>query len=216
VRRSARGRIPRGYDRSVKPLVLEVLEGEDAGLQVDLTGPVEVGREAGLGLALADSTVDPRHASITVEHGEATVEDLGSSAGTYVNELQVIGRARIRPGDRIRFGMTVVELVTSTQASADRRRPKPPPVPELSPVELEHAPEGQLAAGSEPPLVGPLRTDETTPAFVTADVQAPARPQDRYGALTAWTDSRVKHQTRLAAFGLLAVAALAVLLVFFN
>jgi pSer/pThr/pTyr-binding forkhead associated (FHA) protein len=200
----------------VTQLVLEVLEGDDAGLQVDLTGPIEIGREAGLGLALADSTVEPRHASITVAHGEATVEDLGSSAGTYVNELQVIGSAKIRPGDRIRFGMTVVELVTSKQASADRARPKPPAVPQLSSAELELAPEAQLSSGSETAPVGPLRTEETTPAFVPPDVHAPPSTHDRFGALVAWTDSRVKHQTSLAAFGLLAVAAIAVLLVFFH
>jgi hypothetical protein len=52
--------------------------------------------------------------------------------------------------------------------------------------------------------------------FVATDVEAPPRPQDRFGALAAWTDSRVKRQTHLAAFGLLAVAAIAVLLVFFH
>lgn len=200
----------------MKQLVLEVLEGNDAGLQVDLTGPIEVGRGEGLGLALTDDTVDARHASITVEHGEVAVEDLGSAAGTYVNELQVTGRARIRPGDRIRFGMTVVELVTSGQASADRVRPKAPVVPQLSPAELEQLPGDETQSGIEVPLAGPLRTEETTPAFVAADIQAPPPPQDRFGALAAWTDSHVKHQTRLAAFGLLAVAALAVLLVFFH
>ncbi len=197
-------------------LVLEVLEGNDTGVQVPLTGPIEVGSEAGLGLALADTVVDVRHARISIEHGVATVEDLGSASGTYVNELQVIGRGTIRPGDRIRFGMTVVELVTAEQARADRKRPKQPAVPQLSAAVLEHVPEHDLASGYDTPRATPLRTEETSPAFVPSEALPAGRPQVRFGALAAWTDSRVKHQTQLAAFGLLAVAALAVLLVFFH
>jgi pSer/pThr/pTyr-binding forkhead associated (FHA) protein len=204
------------YDRLVTQLVIEVLEGNDTGRQVDLTGPIEVGREAGAGLALGDSAVASRHARIVIEHGEAVVEDLGSDGGTYVNELQVIGRAGIRPGDRIRFGMTVVELVTADQASADRRRPKQPAVPQLSSAVLEHVPEHELASGHDNPPARALRAAETSPAFVPSEVLPTPRPEERFGALAAWTDSRVKHQTQLAAFGLLAVAALAVLLVFFH
>ena len=197
-------------------LVLDVLEGNDAGRQLDLTGPTEVGREAGLGLTLADSAVASRHARIMIEHGRAVVEDLGSAGGTYVNESQVIGRATIRPGDRVRVGMTVIELVTAEQASADRRRPKQPAVPQLSSAVLEHVPEHELASGYDNPPAGPLRTEESSPAFVPSDVLHAPRSEERFGVLAAWTDSRVKHQTELAAFGLLAVAALAVLLVFFH
>jgi len=200
----------------VTQLVLEVLEGKDAGLQVHLTGPIEAGGQAGLSLALEDAAVSARHARFTVEHGAAMVEDLGSAEGTYVNELQVIGRAAIRPGDRIRLGTTIVELVTGEQAGADRQRAKRPAVPQLAATMLEHVPEHELAPGRDVAAVGPLRAPETEAAFVPSDTLAAPRAEERFGALAAWTDSRVKHQTQLAAFALLAVAALAVLLVFFH
>ena len=38
---------------------------------------------------------------------------------------------------------------------------------------------------------------------------------NRYGALGSWTDSHVKRQTEIAAFGLLALSALAVYLFVF-
>jgi pSer/pThr/pTyr-binding forkhead associated (FHA) protein len=72
----------------VRRLVLEVLEGEDAGRQVQLNWPIEVGREAGLGLALEDGAVCARHARFAIEYEEAVVEDLGSASGTYVNEAR--------------------------------------------------------------------------------------------------------------------------------
>jgi pSer/pThr/pTyr-binding forkhead associated (FHA) protein len=203
------------YNRRVTQLVLEVLEGKDAGRQVQVAGPIEAGRETGLGLCLDDGAVSERHARFTAEGGEAVVEDLGSATGTYVNELQVIGRSVLRPGDRIRLGMTVVELVTEEQAVADRRRPKQPPIPALAAGVLEHVPEHELASGHDtrPP---PLRVGETDAAFVPPEVTSGSGEVERFGALAAWTDSRVKRQTELTAFGLLAVAALAVALVFFH
>jgi pSer/pThr/pTyr-binding forkhead associated (FHA) protein len=200
----------------VTQLVLEVLEGKDAGLQVQMTGPIEVGTEAGLGLTLDDSVVGARHARFTIEQGEAIVEDLGSPDGTYVNELQLIGRSAIRPGDRIRLGMTVIELVTEEQAVADRHRPKMPAVPQLAATVLEHVPEHELASGYDTSRATPLLAAESDPAFIAHEAPAAPRPEDRFGALAAWTDSRVKHQTQLTAFGLLAFAAIAVLLVFFH
>jgi pSer/pThr/pTyr-binding forkhead associated (FHA) protein len=199
----------------VTQLVLEVLEGRDVGLQIPVSEPVEAGREAGCGLCLDDSAVSERHARFTTSGSEATVEDLGSATGTYVNELQVIGRSVVRPGDRVRIGMTVLELVTEQQAIADRTRPKQPPVPELSAGVLEHVPEHELASGHDTRPAS-LRVEETDAAFIIDEAPAAGGDEQRFGALAAWTDSRVKHQTELTAFGLLAVAALAVVLVFFH
>jgi pSer/pThr/pTyr-binding forkhead associated (FHA) protein len=212
-RRSRKQRLP--YNRRVAPLVLEVLEGKNVGLQVPVSEPVEAGREAGCGLCLDDSAVSEHHARFTSSGAEATVEDLGSATGTYVNELQVIGQSVVRPGDRVRVGMTVLELVTEQQAIADRTRPKRPPVPELSAQVLEHVPLHELPSGYDTRPAS-LRVEETDAAFITDDAPAARGEEERFGALAAWTDSRVKHQTELTAFGLLAVAALAVILVFFH
>ena len=100
-------------------------------------------------------------------------------------------------------------------AIADRTRPKRPPVPELPAQVLEHVPEHELASGYDTRPAS-LRVEETDAAFITDDAPAAGGKEERFGALAAWTDSRVKHQTELTAFGLLAVAALAVILVFFH
>ncbi len=197
-------------------LVLEILEGRDAGIQVQLSGPIVAGRDAGLSLRLDDTAVSEQHARFSIERGAAWVEDLRSADGTYVNELQVIGRSMIRPGDRIRLGMSVLVLLTEHQANGDRRRPRQPRVPELAVTVLEHVSDDELASRYEPNAVPPLRVEETAPAFLEAAVPRRSGPEGRFGALDAWTDSRVKHQTKLAAFGLLTVAALAVLLLFFH
>src|SRR3954447_4120307 len=97
-------------------LVLEIVEGAQAGRQVQLESVVDVGRDASLPLHLDDDTqVSRRHARFTAQGGQATVEDLGSTNGTYVNEQPIHSPRQLNPRDRVRIGLTVVELRSAAQ-----------------------------------------------------------------------------------------------------
>lgn len=97
-------------------LLVEIVEGPEAGLKVDLEGALEVGRGAGLGLALeGDGQVSRRHARIEPSADGALLTDLGSRNGTYVNDQPVHGPRQVSPGDRIRVGLTVLELRSARQ-----------------------------------------------------------------------------------------------------
>ncbi len=83
-------------------------------------GRVTVGRSSSgdqVDIPLADATISSRHAMIVVDGttGSVSVEDTGSTNGTYVNEehLGFNGRRDLRDGDRVRFGgfTTIVKLV---------------------------------------------------------------------------------------------------------
>jgi pSer/pThr/pTyr-binding forkhead associated (FHA) protein len=69
-----------------------------------------VGRRAEMDLSLAwDSEVSGLHAELHHLGGEWTIVDDGlSTNGTYVNGQRVTGRHRLRDGDRIRVGRTVL------------------------------------------------------------------------------------------------------------
>lgn len=77
----------------------------DAGRRFDLTdGVFVVGREAGLDLSLeGESTVSRRHAVITVQGGKTSIEDQGSTNGTFVNG-QKVSASEIKSGDIVQFG----------------------------------------------------------------------------------------------------------------
>jgi pSer/pThr/pTyr-binding forkhead associated (FHA) protein len=68
-------------------------------------------------IAIADPTVSSRHASFQVDAaaGTITLEDEGSTNGTYVNEEHVgfNGKRELRDGDRVRCGafLLVVKIV---------------------------------------------------------------------------------------------------------
>ena len=92
-------------------LTLEIVEGPEAGRQVPLETIVDIGREPSLPLHLdADTQVSRRHARITAQGGAATVEDLGSTNGTFVNGRKVSSPVTLERGDHLKVGNTVLEV----------------------------------------------------------------------------------------------------------
>jgi Inner membrane component of T3SS, cytoplasmic domain len=198
----------------VSDLVLEIVEGPGAGEHVSLDGDLEVGREHGLGLTLDDVQASRRHARFIVEGGDAFVEDLGSTNGTYVNDDLIHARRLLEPGDSIRVGLTVLELRTAGQPTAIR------PVPEVtqvgatvlaSPSEQELAAVPVPAGGEASPA---FRVSEGAPAYVPPAVVGDEVAESDYVALARLVDARVKSQTNTAAFALLAAVGLAIAIYF--
>src|SRR5438046_5039932 len=68
------------------------------------------GRDAECSLVIDASTVSRRHARITVVSGTATIEDLDSTNGTYVNGTRISGPMRLSPGDELSLGSEVLQV----------------------------------------------------------------------------------------------------------
>jgi hypothetical protein len=86
-----------------------------------------VGRSAAAGLRLDDAYVSDLHARISPAGNGAIVEDLGDPGGTFVNDAEVRAPTRIKPGDEIQVGVTVLQLRTGDDVPS-AVRPKPPPL----------------------------------------------------------------------------------------
>jgi FHA domain len=82
-----------------------VLALDWAGGQEDLV----VGRGPQCDIGLDDETVSRRHARLVLRDGIWTIEDLGSLNGTAVNGT-IVGRAALRPGDRVLLGRQALEI----------------------------------------------------------------------------------------------------------
>src|SRR4051794_7780692 len=154
-------------------LILEIVEGKDAGRQLELDRPLDVGRDQGMPIALTDDTqVSRRHARVSPQNGVAVVEDLGSTNGTFVNDQPIHSLRPLSPGDRIRIGLTVLEVRSRQQV---QQRPSAvQPRPQLTAVGegvLAPVPEQQLPGGAPAPAAGGL-----VPAPRAAQAQAPAAP----------------------------------------
>jgi pSer/pThr/pTyr-binding forkhead associated (FHA) protein len=207
-------------------LILEIVEGDDAGRQTPLEGPIEIGREGSTGLPIDDEQASRRHARVTAEGDHALVEDLGSTNGTYLNGQPIEGQRTLRPGDRLRVGLTIFELRTAAdvqrQPSAVIPVPQvtklstdvlePVPERELMPEPVAEAPaEAEAGAPSGPPA---FAREATPPGFVPAEVAGDEEAREDYAAVARLLDSSVKRQTRIATFALLSGAGLAVIIVF--
>jgi len=102
----ARTRAEAAAGAAKPPLVLRRVAGGE-----DLTGEGEeilLGRAATCTIPLrtvADTVVSKRHAVVAFdEAGAATITDLGSRNGTFVNGVQVRGPAMLKLGDRVMLG----------------------------------------------------------------------------------------------------------------
>jgi hypothetical protein len=165
--------------------------------------------------------VSRRHARFTISGNEVTVEDLGSRNGTYVNGQVLTGPRRLVPGDRVRMGLSVLLLRTPSQVAAQPSAVIPAPeITEIPEGVLKPATEAELAPGPPPIQSDPergapgLRAAEVEPAFIPDAVRRGEESPDRaaYDDLAQLVDGRVKRQTNVAAFALLAASALAVII----
>jgi pSer/pThr/pTyr-binding forkhead associated (FHA) protein len=204
-------------------LILEIVEGAEAGRKATLDRALEVGRDESTDLALDDEQASRRHARVTAQGDLALVEDLGSTNGTYVNGQPIEGPRVLRPGDRIRVGLTVIELRTAQEVQRQPSAVLPvPQVTQLSQGILEPASERELQpepaaapqTASEPQTAPAFATEESAPGFVPPEVADDEQARNDYGAVARLVDARVKRQTHIATFTLLAAAGLAVLIVF--
>lgn len=57
-----------------------------------------------------DHSVSRHHARLTYENGAYWIKDLGSKAGTKVNEQRITLKTRLVPGDKVRIGLTLLEI----------------------------------------------------------------------------------------------------------
>src|SRR5262249_18776742 len=70
-----------------------------------------IGRSSDLDMVLIEDMVSRKHARISLQDGEITIADLGSTNGTFVNGEKV-KKAQLKEGDRVLIGTSILKLVT--------------------------------------------------------------------------------------------------------
>jgi hypothetical protein len=99
---------------------LRFISGKYQGGEYPLPGEKEIviGRGGELDIVLVEDMVSRKHAKITTQGDKIIIQDLGSTNGTFVNG-EKIKRMRLKEGDRVLIGTSILKLISSADAQAD-------------------------------------------------------------------------------------------------
>jgi hypothetical protein len=87
-------------------LIAEHGGGLDAGQAFVVGSGLVIGRAGGIEVRIEDNFASGRHARVFDHEGNAYLEDLNSTNGTYLNGQLVEGQEPLQADDRIRIGDT--------------------------------------------------------------------------------------------------------------
>lgn len=194
-----------------------VLQGPSAGQRVEITEQTVLGR-ADNEFLQHDTEVSRRHAVVRTGPEGLTIEDLGSSNGTFVNDQRVQGSAPLSTGDVVRLGQTTLEVEVEAREARTVIRdvppaaPPPPPPPaagpaeETAPMAAQERPPAEPAAAAMPPSPGP------PPAEPSVYGPPPPPPPGGYTAPAAAYGAGAKPAVIIAAGIVLLIVGIGTLL----
>ena len=98
---------------------LVVIYGEELGRKFDLEeGKLSIGRSSKSDIQIDHDSVSRQHVRITVTEGQAHIEDVGSTNGTFLNDESLEGKVQLRNNDLIKVGRTVFKFIAHNNIEA--------------------------------------------------------------------------------------------------
>jgi two-component system cell cycle response regulator len=99
---------------------LVVIYGQEMGRRVRVTTePLIIGRSPKCEIQIDQESVSRNHCRIRFEGGEFLVRDLGSTNGTYVNDNLVQEDGRLRHGDQLKVGRTILKFIVGDDVEVE-------------------------------------------------------------------------------------------------
>lgn len=130
---------------------LLIKEGPSSGQTLAVDSELVLGRE-NADLTIEDLELSRHHARIRTVNGTLEIEDLGSLNGTWVNGARIPEPTLLKPGDQVKLGLTLIEVLADPTPQRDDtvaqrtvmrpsdhpdvapEPPAPPPAPPPSPA----------------------------------------------------------------------------------
>jgi pSer/pThr/pTyr-binding forkhead associated (FHA) protein len=131
---------PTGVERTM--WTLKFISGKYQGGEFPLRPNREIiiGRSSDLDMVLVEDMVSRKHAKISTDDHAVSIQDLGSTNGTFVNG-EKIRAVRLKEGDRILVGTSIIKLVVASNEV---------PIPSSSMTENEARSRLQVTANRRP------------------------------------------------------------------
>jgi diguanylate cyclase (GGDEF)-like protein len=104
---------------SETPACVVVIYGGDLGRRIELpASEITIGRDDDNAVCVVLDTISRRHARLFARDGAHWIEDLGSTNGTFVNEVEIAAATRLRNGDLMRCGGAVLKFIEGGNVEA--------------------------------------------------------------------------------------------------
>ncbi len=139
---------------------LYVLQGPDKGRTFQITDDVALIGRGSDQVPLTDALVSRRHAELRREDGTWSIRDLNSANGTFVNGVRIQDTTRLKNGDRIQLGDTLLTYLSKESIEHLSGESIPPDLVRLDTTEAEAA---------EPPVVARVPSSEDSVVLPTPD-----------------------------------------------
>jgi pSer/pThr/pTyr-binding forkhead associated (FHA) protein len=116
---------PKAPSEGAKPgapqFALRFISGKYQGGEFPLGEGQEIviGRSSELDMVLVEEMVSRKHARIALESGVLSIEDMGSTNGTFVNGEKV-DKGTLREGDRVLIGTNILKVVVLAQQEGQK------------------------------------------------------------------------------------------------
>jgi predicted component of type VI protein secretion system len=115
---------------------LQTITGEFAGKEVNVDRDLLVGRHQDADILIQSADVSRRHAALFIKDNVLSVQDLGSSNGTFINDIRVSeGENLIKDGDILQFAGHKFSVLAP--ASTDHSQVVQQPVEAIATAEVE-------------------------------------------------------------------------------
>ena len=118
------------------PAQLIMQRGPDVNQIYELTAErLQIGRSADNPIAINDAEVSRRHAQLVRQpDGNYTIEDLGSTNGTFINGVRIQGAALLTEGDTVDFGDSIRLVYAEALAMPEPYAPDEEDTADLEPI----------------------------------------------------------------------------------
>jgi hypothetical protein len=148
-------------------LFFEVQSGKHKGKRLKLSnGEFVIGRDEDVSLRITSAEVSRKHCVIRVAGDDVTIEDLGSSNGTFLDGFPIKGVTPVAAGCVLTVGPMTFRLADSNAKTADRKAAKKEPDTSLSDDDI-----ATWLAENDKPVAS---SGDTT--IIPGRVDAPASP----------------------------------------
>lgn len=98
---------------------IQAITGELTGQEISIDRDMLVGRHQAADIVLQQSEISRKHAAFLLKEHALWLQDLGSSNGTYVNDVQIAAETLLKQGDIVQFASLKFSVFEPAKALED-------------------------------------------------------------------------------------------------